>query len=387
MLSTFCDLLGSAFFNVSFIVNQLTAPSLPLTPLSPTQTSLVYHSSREDCDLSPLCDAKNIEDQFLNRCVLLKNIDFLPLKNVTEIGNFFLSNCTGLTKIDFSSLIHLTKIGHSFLSNCTNLTELILPAFTQIDKISDSFLQACCRLKKVKFIECTTVTRIGSGFLSGCTELTELNWPDLTNVTDIDNTFLFQCTNLTFVDLSVFINVKNIGSNFLSLTGLEEIDLSALKSIETIGYSFMNHCAKLRKLRLPNFQHLNLVGDSFLKDSKLFEDIILDYTDHQKVIEKLKEQTCLSEKILLILPLFYNGQFPPFPKQFTRLAGISKSHFSVECAPNISLDELSLFTEICPNFLCNAREITTLNLYHLEKVELIHDGFLKNCTRLQHLDL
>ncbi|CAO5677113.1 MAG: hypothetical protein HEEMFOPI_01269 [Holosporales bacterium] len=388
MLSSVRDLFESVVINTSVIASQLTPHTPPQIHLSPSQTSLVYSSKHQDCDLSPLQGVKKIENEFLNGCVLLKHIDFLELAYVVHIGSFFLAGCKGVTKLDFSPLRFLEKIEHSFLLNCVNLTELILPDLTQMNQISDYFLKQCSSLKTLDFKECPNVTQIGNGFLFCCTKLTDLNLSGFKGVTTIGNTFLFNCALLPSIDLKTFTDLKKIGSCFLNITGLETLDLSALEKIEEIDSYFMNYCTKLKKLILPTFCHLTFVGDSFLKDTQHFEDIVLDSILQKKIIETVSSQTHLSEKIWLKLHLSYSDSLFHLPAAIKHTAGVSaQSQFHLQLGSDILLFNFTRVTEVGPNFLANAFIISTLDLAPLENLKKIDDGFLKDCKGLMHLEL
>lgn len=388
MLSTVRDLFKSVVINTSVVISQLMPHTPPQIHLPPSQTSLVYSSKREDCDLSSLQGVIQIENEFLKGCVLLKHIDFLELAYVAHIGSFFLKGCEGVTKLDFSPLKFLEKIEHSFLFNCVNLTELILPDLTRMEQISDSFLHQCSSLKTLDFKECPNITQIGSGFLSCCTELTDLNLSGFKSVSTIGNTFLFKCERLPSIDLKTFTNLKTIGLYFLNITGLETLDLSALEKIEEIGAYFMNHCTKLEKLMLPSFCHLTFVGDSFLKETQHFENIVLDSILQKKLIETVSSQTHLSEKIWFKLHLSYSDSLFHLLTAIKHTAGVSaQSQFHLQLGPDIFLFNFTRVTEVGPNFLANAFIISTLDLAPLENLKKIDDGFLKDCKGLMHLEL
>ena len=116
-------------------------------------------------------------------------------------------------------------------------------------------------------LEAEVATEIPDEFLQ-VSELTRLDLSAVSVVTEIGNGFLNWCTELTELDLSGLCNVTVIGDHFINSVGrLESINLSGFGSVTKIGQGFFADSA-LRTVDLSVFRRVTVIEGYFLSYCK-----------------------------------------------------------------------------------------------------------------------
>ena len=220
----------------------------------------------------------NLNSTFEGRSALSEVVNTNQLKSV--YGAF--SHCTSLKSIDLSSCEILGS--YSFI-NCTQLEGVVLKACKEIESCAFSNGFSCPKLKSVgdishcesigeyAFQECSSLTSvdlsscktIGKNSFEGCSALesvgstklftnipesafsgcTNLQNIDLWNCTSIGSFAFYGCSKLNHLNLN---KCTYISKNAFNGSGLEEIDLSAVKMIEENAFSDCQSLAKVTGL-------------------------------------------------------------------------------------------------------------------------------------------
>ncbi len=103
---------------------------------------------------------------------------------------------------------------------------------------------------------------IGEYFLRGTSSMVEIDLSPLTKVTRIAAGFLADCATLRRIDLGPFSHsLLRVGDYFLSrCVGIQDVDLSPLRLVQTLGYGFMNECTGLVRVDLTALASVAEVG-------------------------------------------------------------------------------------------------------------------------------
>ena len=247
---------------------------------------------------------KNIElinNVFLGTCTSLKTIIFpREFINLTQIGTNFLSNCDKIENVDLSSFTQLYKIGENFLYKCINLVDLIFNTHTNIISVGDGFLKNCSKLEKINLASFKNIDKISEYFMYKCTSLKDVTFPDtFVKVRKIGHYFMSETTNLKTIDLSCFSNVSEISNSFLSTSGIENINLSNMKNVESIGEYFIYNCKNIQTIDLSSLTNLNKIGNNFMRNCKALTNIILpsnlditnkNFESIKKIVDQINEK-------------------------------------------------------------------------------------------------
>ena len=132
------------------------------------------------------------------------------------------------------------------------MTTLNIPCCQNVTEIDDFFLQNCWALHDVEISDSfSKVTTIGENFMYGCLILQEIDLSFMTSLTTIGDYFLNESYLLSSLTLPS--GITTIKNYFLknSLYQLKELDLSNLVSVANIGYGFLEYCDALETLSLP----------------------------------------------------------------------------------------------------------------------------------------
>ena len=201
----------------------------------------------------------------------------------------------------------------------------------------------------------TPITEIGDNFLSGCCNLLSVDLSPLDNVLKVGKNFLRACSKLELIEMMLFNDVHNfsltdIGNNFLLDCGsIKALDFRYFKDIKTIGESFLRGCKNLVSLNLVGFEGVTIIPDSFLAD-------------------------CWSLSMLSGLDSFKNVED-------------IGSWFLGACTSltEVDLSEFEKLTIIENYFLSDCTNIITLIMPRT--LFYIGDYFLNDCVRLEYIDL
>jgi hypothetical protein len=139
--------------------------------------------------------------------------------------------------------------------------------------IPDEFLHLCSNLVAFDLAGmlrgCSTgfITAVGGWFMAGCGSLEEIDLTPLFGVDTIGPSFLEGCSALAEIKgLPALCNIVHIDDGFLAgcsgLTG--DLDLSSLVAVKTIGSSFLEGCTGLISLSLPPGVDITSIGVLFL---------------------------------------------------------------------------------------------------------------------------
>jgi hypothetical protein len=197
-------------------------------------------------------------------------VDLSSLTKLTKIGNKFMNKCESLETIIFNPEPIITFIGSEFMDYCEELKTIDLRFLKNIEVISYGFLHDCSNLENVIFPDkFGKVKKIGSNFMSE-TGLQNINLSCFSNVEDIRDNFLEQCVELESVDLSSLTKLYTIGDAFLSgCERLNEIKFSDDANITSVGEFFLSWTNSLTQVDLKCFSQIKMIPRYFLVESGL----------------------------------------------------------------------------------------------------------------------
>jgi hypothetical protein len=227
-----------------------------------------------------------------------------------------------------------------------------------------------------------------------------INLSQLSNITSIGDGFLEDCEKLEAVDLSPLSNVTSIGHGFLkNCSMLSYIKLSPLLNVTSIGDDFLSGCEKLQKIDLSPLSNVTSIGDDFLSGCEELKDINLSSLDKITSIgdnflsgcEELKDINLSSlDKITSIGHgfLYDCKKLEKLNMSLFNITSINEN-FLENCESLISIDisSLSNVISIGDSFLSGCDKLTEIDLSSLKKITSINKNFLSHSTELQKIDL
>lgn len=241
--------LGSVFSG-NKIIEKVTIPK--------TVTSL-YNTFSECSALSEVVNTNQLKSVYgaFSHCTSLKSIDLSSCEilgsysfiNCTQLEGVVLKACKEIESCAFSngfSCPKLKSVGD--ISHCESIGEY---AFQECSSLTSVDLSSCKTIGKNSFEGCSALESVGSTKLftnipesafSGCTNLQNI---DLWNCTSIGSFAFYGCSKLNHLNLN---KCTYISKNAFNGSGLEEIDLSAVKMIEENAFSDCQSLAKVTGL-------------------------------------------------------------------------------------------------------------------------------------------
>ena len=155
----------------------------------------------------------------------------------------------------------LKVIGKGALLGCGQLTEITLPS--SLESINDYAFAACSALTAV--VLPASVTTVGTGAFMRCTALESITVESSSRLTTLGDFALMDCPALRSVNLGPALTT--IGERAFAGTGLRELDLTANRSLTTIG-DWAMVMTPVEQANMPN--GLTHLGDgAFLYDTQL----------------------------------------------------------------------------------------------------------------------
>jgi hypothetical protein len=121
--------------------------------------------------------------------------------------------------------------------------------------------------------------------MNECTSLTSIHLPP--TLTSLGNSFMSRCYNLNNLDLSNLTSLETIGIGFMyECTSLTSIHLPL--NLISISTHFMNRCYKLKTIDFLKLKNLTSIGDNFMDYSNDKVDILINNSNKQ-IFEKYKK--------------------------------------------------------------------------------------------------
>ena len=266
---------------------------------------------------------KKIESNAFNgnsSCLKLKSVG--DISHCESIGEWAFQGCSSLTSVDLSSC---KTIGSKSFYGCSVLKTV--GSTKQLTNIPESAFDGCSNLQSIDLSNCTFVGRYA---FNGCSKIKHLN--------------LNKCTY--------------ISSSAFSGCGIEEIDLSATKTIEDYAFSNCSSLTKVTGLKLIKL----LPAGTFRNCNKLSS---IDLS----TIESLGA-SCMSGTAIERIEL---------PK----LKGWDNSVFE-ECTKLKSVTLPATIDSIPTRTFWNCENLSTIDLSHCS---IIGGGAFYNCTSLTDIKL
>lgn len=228
--------------------------------------------------ITNVSNLREIGDNAFYRCSNLLQITMSGSTLLTTIPDGFAASCNALWKVSVSNTFcqKVAKIGRDFLAKCPNLLELSFDCLSSVSDIDAFFCNHCLRLA-ILDLPCGQLVKVGNSFCHGCTSLEQLRFPDHSfgsHTADLGSLFLSRCLSLTSLR-SVFheqfspvlSNITHIPNGFLAFSGIEEVNLGAIFSLDKVthvGSDFLSWMRRLKHLNLGEvWCNVEFVGELF----------------------------------------------------------------------------------------------------------------------------
>lgn len=196
---------------------------------------------------------------FMN-CSKLEGVDLSKAKNLTDgnLGEQAFEGCESLNSASFPNHNRFTVIPFHIFDGCKKLTSIQIPDY--IKTIKECAFNNCESLKSVTFINSSGSNSYGSG----------------SNLKVIEAAAFDHCKSL-FIDANENFafpkGITTIGDAAFNECPIQNLDLSELAELKSIGAYAFSYNKDLRSVRLP--EGLESIGDyAFLGDSSV-EMIVL----------------------------------------------------------------------------------------------------------------
>ena len=173
-------------------------------------------------------------------CENLKKVNFEPNAVLSSVGESAFSNCTSLESIDLPASVR--SIGSYAFEGCRGLKSITLPdSVKQFGK--ERMFKGCYLLQSVELPK--GVTEIGRETFQDCWSLASASLPE--GVKTIKEDAFSKCGKLKTINSPSTLSAIE-ESAFYQCTGLDSIDLSMVKEIESKAFAY---CSNLRAVLLP----------------------------------------------------------------------------------------------------------------------------------------
>ncbi|QOL20221.1 leucine-rich repeat domain-containing protein [Candidatus Bodocaedibacter vickermanii] len=243
--------------------------------------------------------------------------------------------------------------------------------------IGDNFLNRCIHLVSINLHQLTNVTSIGKEFISTYdSTLQNIDLSGLTHVTTIGDCFLQECSGLTRVNLSALTNAQTIGDGFFyRCNGLASVDLSGLTAVQTIGQYFFYGCSGLSSVDLSALTKVTSIGDGFFLRCIGLTSVDLSALTNVQTIGIWFFYECTGLTSVNLSGL-------------TAVQTIDQ-YFFYGCSglTSVDLSALTSVTSIGGWFFQKCIGLTSVNLTGLTAVQTIGNGFFYGCTGLTSINL
>lgn len=155
------------------------------------------------------------------------------------------------TDVIFNDCGHITTIGAGFLMYNETIKQLDLSMFTNIDTIDVNFLGYAIGIESLIFPTTQNAITIGDGFLNG-SHMQQINLTPLSNIVSVGGAFLEYCRKLNNIDLSPLSNITSVPGQFLEgCSALVSLDLTPLSNIVSIDHRFLMGCSSMTSIKVP----------------------------------------------------------------------------------------------------------------------------------------
>ena len=220
-----------------------------------------------------------------------------------------------------------------------------------------------------------------------------LNFENKKNIND----YTYICKNFNF--LKKMPNLINLNSLIFS-NNYENIDLSPLDKIESIGDNFLKECFTLKSIDCSKLKILKSIGDIFLAYCTSLQTIDLSPLINLESIGNSFMVNCRGLKLIDLSPLINlqsignNFCYESYNIKSINLSGLTKLKSIGDCFMNkcsglisINLSGLTNIKILRDDFLTQCSGLTRINLSELKSLEIIGNKFMDNCGMLFHIDL
>ena len=291
-----------------------------------------------------------------NSCSRLKSVG--DISHCESIGDYAFSYCSSLTSVDLSSC---KTIGYSSFSGCSALESL--GSTKLLTNIPSSAFENCSNLQNVDLANCTSV---GGSAFNGCSTIKHLN--------------LNKCA---YISRSAF-----------AYCGLEEIDLSATKTIEEYAFSGCKNLTKVTGLKLVK----SLPAGTFSYCNNLSS---IDLSTIESLGSGCMNRTALERVELPNLKSWDNSVFEDCKKLKSVTFPVAIANIPARAfwnCENLSTIDLSHCSIIGGGAFYNCTSLTNLKLlnvkqtdwttgYDSESSQSCKVGSFMNCNNLTSVDL
>ena len=374
--------LGSVFSG-NKIIEKVTIPK--------TVTSL--SSTFSGCSaLSEVVNTNQLKSVYyaFNNCSSLKSIDLSSCETVgygsfydcSQLENVVLKVCKRIETSAFCGGTNfcrkLKSVGD--ISHCESIGEF---AFQECWSLTSVDLSSCKTIGRCSFDGCSALESVGSTKLltnipesafNGCSNLQNI---DLSNCTSIGSSAFYSCSKLNHLNLN---KCTYISKNAFNGSGLEEIDLSAVRMIEEKAFSNCQSLVKVTGLE----QIKNLPSGMFWLCRKLSS---IDLSKIESLGEDCMRGTAIESVNLQKLKNWSSGVFANcealttvvFPESLTCIPSVAFAN-----CYKLSTIDLSHCTAIYSSAFDGCSSLVSVTL---DSCQTLGDKVFYGCTSLAKITL
>jgi hypothetical protein len=203
-------------------------------------------------------DKGQISTGLCSFCTELQKVHFI-LPFVTHIGDNWVQMCWSLTHVSFD-LANLREVGNHWLSGSGahgGIQPIRFIGLPRLSSVKDSWMRSS-RVIDLDFTGMGELVSVGHNWLSGSLPLQAPRFYGLKTLESVGDYWMDNCRNLTKPDFQGLGALKTVGVFWMSsCTKLpDDIDLSGMENVISIGGEFMNHRSRRRGPRLTYFPKL-----------------------------------------------------------------------------------------------------------------------------------
>ena len=305
----------------------------------------------------------------------LVSVDLTEMQHVLTIPPSFRS-CRLLRAFEIAGMSSLQTVQDHVLSDCPNLLEFCVKDLPCLRSLGSRVVSCASRLQCVQLENLPQLISIGDNFASVCRCLSQFSIFNVPQLENIGRNFLSCCSPLSSIDFRCLHSLHSVGENFLcGCTQLTSVRFPDAGRLTAVKENFLQGC---RKLCCLDFGHwlddVEEIGNCFLSQCDYISSLNLGALAHLKVIGSGFLLKCESLRGVEGLSRLESLRSigNTFMKNCSRVEAVDLS--SARCLESVGSE-----------FLTDCTSLTTLVLCEAAPLASVGASFLRNCCSLRNI--